>query len=61
MSGGKVMRIRDEQLINRFLEFMDDYEIKSIVMYINRTKSVKNACNWLQNWSVSCWENRIGN
>lgn len=24
------MRIRDEQLINRFLEFMDDYEIKSI-------------------------------
>lgn len=24
------MRIRDEQLINRFLEFMDDHEIKSI-------------------------------
>lgn len=24
------MRIRDEQLINRFHEFMDDHEIKSI-------------------------------
>ena len=54
------MRIRDEQLINRFHEFMDDHEIKSIEDVYQQDKISKECVELVAELSVSCWENRIG-